>query len=315
MPISRKILITRRLPSVAKRTLEEYFTVVSNPRNEALSPELLIKLIGEFDAVISTVSDRITAQVMEKAENLVAISNCAAGLDNIDVGFAERRGIAIYNTPDAVTDSTADMTFALILALARRVGAAQEYVRCGEWGEWDPEIFLGTELAGKTLGIVGYGRIGRAVAERAFGFGLRVIFYDPYVAQAYNIPIHASSVKVTFKELLKQSDIISIHAGLTNETRGMFGAAEVSVMERAPILVNVARGPIVITPVLVQALLDGQISAAALDVTDPEPLPAGHPLLELENCLVVPHIGTATEECRYKMAEDAALNIMRHFGG
>ena len=217
------------------------------------------------------------------------------GSDNIDAGAAAARGIEVAVTPDVLTDTTADLAFALMLAAARRMAEGERAVRAGEWRTWEPSGWLGQDVHGATLCIVGPGRIGSAVARRAEGFGMDVVTVgrdDP------------------LRKALARADFVSIHCPLTDETRGLFGEAEFAAMKPTAILVNTARGPIVQTEALRRALTNGNIGGAALDVTDPEPLPADHPLLEAPNLLVVPHIGSATHRTRERMADLAVDNLL-----
>lgn len=309
----RKVFVTRPLPfDMNQRLFQTFFRVFDvfvNPANKALTEAELEEGILDCDAVLSTISDKFTADVLDDAARLKVISNYAVGLDNIDVEHAESLGITVYNVPDVVTDSTAELTIGLLLALVRGICPAQRFVREGKWGEWDPLLFQGEQLYGKTFGILGFGRIGRAVAKRAFAFGMRIIYFDPYIEEAGFKPAQ----RVTFGELLRQSDYISLHVPLTEETKHIINSFSIAKMERKPIIINMARGPVIYTPALVRALELGQIRGAALDVTDPEPLPGNHPLGRFPNCLIVPHIGTATKECRETMARAAAGNILRHF--
>lgn len=310
----RRIFITRRLPSVAKEMLSKHFEVDENPKNEPIPKSRLPEIVADYNGVLSTVCDKFTQEMLKKSDKLEAISNYAVGLDNIDVEFANSIGISVYNTPDIVTNSTADLTFALLLSLIRKISHAREFVRQDKWKSWDPEIFLGEELAGKKFGIIGFGRVGQAVAKRAIGFGLNVIFYDPYV-EVVDPHLKSRTTQVELDELLKDSDYISIHVTLTNETKEMINLNSIRMMAKKPIILNIARGAIIDTDGLVDALRNGLIRGAALDVTYPEPIPGNHSICNFENCIVVPHIGTATEECRYSMAELAAQNIIKHFSG
>jgi len=311
--MKKKIFITRRLQPEAKTLLGRYFDVDEYDELEPIAPERLPGLAAAYDAILCTVSDRFTKDVLAQKNRLEVLSNCAIGLDNIDVDYAKSRGIAVYNTPGVVTESTADMTFALLLSLARKVFEGRDYVRKGQWTFWNPGALLGTEIDGKTLGIIGFGEIGKAVARRAVGFGMHILYYDPYVEQD-GVNTELPARKTGFEEILSESDFITVHVPLTDETQGMIDSAAFSAMKKMPLFINMARGPVVNTADIVQALESGKIAAAALDVTDPEPLPADHPLCAMDNCLVVPHIGTSTLECRRNMARLAAENIINHYG-
>jgi glyoxylate reductase len=305
----RKIFITRQLMPIAHELLSPHFTVEENRLDRTLSREELKRAVKNFDGILSTIPDKLDKEILQESEKLKVISNCAAGLDNVDQLVARERNIAVYNVPDAATQSTADMTWALLLSLIRRVGEAERYVKQGLWKGWEPALLLGEELTGKNFGILGYGKIGKAVAERALGFGMSVLVFarskqelsDPRIRQ------------VPLEELYDKADYISIHLPLTPETQGMLNRETFKKMRKKPVIVNMARGGIIRTDDLVQALKEGAIRGAALDVTDPEPLPGTHPLCQLSNCLVVPHIGSATVECRTIMTRKAAENLIQFF--
>lgn len=305
----KRIFITRRLPPIAKELLSKHFLVDENKENRCLSTKILVEIVSKYDGILSTVSDRFTRDVIDKSNMLKVISNYAVGLNNIDCYYAKKKGISIYNTPGVVTNSTADMTLALLLSLIRKVSVAHDFVKEGKWSSWDPELFVGEELTGKTFGIIGIGKIGKEVAKRAKGFGLRIIYYNRSIIT----PILPEMKQVDFEYLLRNSDYISLHVPLSEETKDLINEKAITKMEKKPILLNLSRGEVVNTAALVTALHNGQIRGAAVDVTDPEPIPADHPLCNSKNCIVVPHIGTATHECRETMAKVAALNIIKHF--
>jgi len=246
--------------------------------------------------------------VLDREPQLRVISNFAVGYDNVDVPAATARGVAVCNTAGVLTETTADFTWALLMAAARRVVEGADYVRAGRWQTWGPLLLLGRDLTGATLGIVGFGRIGREVAKRARGFDMRVLAYDTFEDEAA-----ATEFGATYRpldDLLREADFVTLHVALTPETEHLIGAREFGLMKREAILVNAARGPVVDTDALVAALRDGEIGGAAMDVTDPEPLPASHPLVALPNALVVPHIASATVATRDRMAELAAGNLL-----
>jgi glyoxylate reductase len=308
-----RVFITRRLPEIAAETLAAAFDVDCENENRPLPPARLAEVLNDYDAVLTTITEKVTAEMLTDACRVRVISNYAVGLDNIDVDAATRRGIRVCNTPDAVTQSTADHTFALLLSLIRRTAESHRFVQEGQWGKWDPFIFVGEELYGKCLGIVGFGRVGQAVAMRAVGFGLTVIYYDVVDAVAADPLLRQRVQAVSLAEVFSRSDYITLHASLNQHSRGMIDARAFGQMTRQPVLVNMARGAIVHTPDLLVALDTGQIRGAALDVTDPEPIDARHPLTTMRNCIISPHIGTATHECRHNMAKTAAANIVNHF--
>jgi len=254
------------------------------------------------DGLLSLVTDPVDADLLAACPDLKAIANMAVGTDNIDLEAAAERGIPIGNTPDVLTDATADLAFALLLALARHIPQSAAQVREGRWRTWEPAAGLGADLAGATLGIVGRGRIGDAVVRRAEGFGMQVL---------------ASSRRsgVPLAELLERADFVSLHCPLTPATRHLIGTDALARMKPTAYLVNTARGGVVDQAALRLALIAGEIAGAALDVTDPEPLPADDPLLEAPNLLVVPHVGSATVRTRERMAEMAVENLLAALAG
>jgi lactate dehydrogenase-like 2-hydroxyacid dehydrogenase len=288
-----RVFVTRRLPGDAlERLAAEHDVDVwgepDPPSREALAGR---------EALLTMISDPVDARVIDASPDLVAVANYGVGTDNVDLEAATRRGIPVGNTPDVLTETTADLAFALMLAAARRLVDGDRFVRDGQWVEWKPDLFLGHDVHGATLGIVGYGRIGKAVARRATGFGMMVL---------HGLPLD---------DLLPRCDFVSLHAPLTDGTRGLIGDRELELMKPTAILVNTARGPLVQTDALAAALRDGRIAAAALDVTDPEPLPADHPLLRAPNLTVVPHIGSASHRTREAMADMAVDNLLAALGG
>jgi len=254
------------------------------------------------DGLLTTLTETVGAELLEAAPRIRAIANMAVGTDNIDLRAAAERGIPVGNTPDVLTDATADLAFALLLALARRLPEGQEQVRSGRWRTWEPAGTLGADVAGATLGIVGWGRIGKAMARRAEGFGMEVL----HSSRSSGLPL---------EELLERADYVSLHVPLTPETRHLVDDAALARMKRSARLVNTARGGVVDQEALRRALTEGRIAGAALDVTDPEPLPAGDPLLEAPNLIVVPHLGSATVRTREKMAAMAVENLLAALAG
>jgi glyoxylate reductase len=240
-------------------------------------------------------------------EQLKVISNHAVGFDNIDVPAATTRGIPVGNTPDVLTDATADFAFALLMAVARRIPEAERYVHAGKWKTWEPRLLLGVDIKGATLGLVGFGRIGQAMARRAAGFDMRVIYYDPKEMKSSPDP---KATRVDFETLLEESDFISIHTPLTPDTRHLIDAEALSKMKSNAVLINTARGPVVDPDALYEALKANRIFGAGLDVTEPEPLPPDSPLLKLENALIVPHIASASITSRDQMSWMAAQNLI-----
>jgi glyoxylate reductase len=297
-----RVFVTRALPFEALDRLREVHEVEEWPGDMPPSPADLRAAVASADGLLTLVTDRVDAAVLDAAPRLRAIANMAVGTDNIDLEAAAARGIPVGNTPDVLTDATADIAFALLLALARRIVPGAAAVRAGAWKTWEPAGDLGADLAGATLGIVGWGRIGQAVARRAEGFGMVIV----HSSRSSGIPL---------PDLLAQADFVSIHTPLTTETRGLIDAAALEHMKPTALLINTARGGIVDQDALRAALHAGTIAGAALDVTDPEPLPPDHPLLDAPNLLVVPHVGSATVRTRAKMAAMAVENLLAALDG
>ena len=297
-----RIFVTRELPFEALDRLRAEHELDVWEGELPPGPEALRERAGAADALLSLVTDPIDAELIAAAPRLKAIANMAVGTDNVDLEAAAERGIPVGNTPDVLTDATADLAFALLLALARRIPQGAAQVRDGGWRTWEPAGDLGADLSGATLGIVGRGRIGDAMARRATGFGLEVL--------------HSSrSSGVPLDELLARSDFVSLHCPLTPETRHLISGDTLARMKPTGLLVNTSRGGVVDQAALRRALINGTIAGAALDVTDPEPLPADDPLLEAPNLLVVPHVGSATVRTRERMAEMAVENLLAALAG
>jgi glyoxylate reductase len=275
--------------------------------------DVLLSSVGELEGLLSLLTDKIDAELMDKAHKLKVVSNCAVGFDNIDVKAATERGIIVGNTPGVLTDTTADFAFALMLAAARRVAEGDRIVRAGKWKTWGPMILLGPDVHDATLGIVGLGRIGLAIARRAKGFRMNLIYSD--VVRNKQAEDELGIRFVDMDTLLAQSDFITLHTNLSPETYHLIGANQFEKMKKTAILINSSRGPIVDNMALYEALKSGKIAYAALDVTEPEPLPANHPLLTLENVIVAPHIASASVATRTKMALMAADNLIAGLKG
>jgi len=274
------------------------------------SREELLQRVRGVDGLLCLLTEKIDAELMDAAgPQIKVISSMSVGVDHIDVVSATARGIPVGNTPGVLTDATADMAFALLFASARRVVDGEKYVRSGNWKTWNPKLLLGADFVGATLGIVGFGRIGQAVAKRAQGFDMRVIYYDPTSQPAYG------AQPVDLDTLLRESDFVSVHVPLTEKTRHMVNADFLAKMKPNSILVNTSRGGVVDQVALYDVLKAKKIFAAALDVTDPEPLPTDNPLLELENCLIVPHLGSASQHTRDMMSLLAAENLIAGLKG
>lgn len=267
----------------------------------------LIKQASRHDAIVCQVADRMDAAVLEAAKGRCKIiAACTVGYDNIDIATARRLGIPVTNTPDVLTEATADLTWALLLAAARRIGEAERLLRTGSWQGWNMLEFLGADVHGQTIGIVGAGRIGAAVARRAAGFGMTILYFDNADRPAMNA---LGARRVGLPELLEKSDFVSLHVPLTPETRQLIDARALGRMKRTAILVNTARGDVVDQAALIEALRTGQIAGAGLDVYQNEPR-ISRDFFELPNVVLLPHIGSATESTRRKMAETAAANVI-----
>jgi len=303
-----KVYVTRKLPALALDELARACEVEIWDYETPPPYETIAARVADKDGLLCLLTDRIDAALMDAAPRLKVISQCAVGYDNVDVAAAKARGIAVGNTPGVLTDATADFAFTLMLAAARRVVEGADFVRAGKWETWGLTLLLGQEVFGATLGIVGMGRIGQAVAKRARGFEMRVLYHD-----AVRRPEAERALGVEYRpldDLLAEADFVSLHVSLNPQTRGLIGARELRRMKPSAVLVNTARGPVVDTEALYDALSRGEIAAAALDVTDPEPLPADHKLLTLPNVIVTPHIASATVTSRPRMALMAVRNLI-----
>jgi glyoxylate reductase len=303
-----KVYVTRHLPESARNELVESCNVEIWDHETPPPYEEIMQTIPGKEGILCLLTDHIDAALMDAGQALKVISQCAVGYDNIDVDAATARNILVGNTPGVLTDATADFAFTLLCSAARRVGEAIDFVRDGKWKTWGLTLFLGGDIYGSTLGIVGMGRIGQALAKRGLGFDMRVIYYD-----AVRQPEAEADLGVEyceFDDLLRESDHISLHVNLTDETHGLIDERAFGLMKSTAVLINTARGPVVDAEALYQALISKQITAAALDVTDPEPIPSDHKLLTLQNLIVVPHIASATVTSRTKMATMAVRNLI-----
>lgn len=295
-----RCFVTRQLPFPALDRLRAVHEVEVWTERLPPSYDELVARARVAEGLLTLLTDRVDAALIERSVDLRAISNYAVGYDNIDLEAAAARGIPVGNTPDVLTDATADLTWALLMAAARKLPEAVAAVREGDWLTWEPAMYLGASVFGATLGIVGFGRIGRAVAHRASGFEMEIIGSGP------GEPLD---------QLLERSDFVSLHCPLTPETYHLIDDVALSRMKPTAILVNTARGPIVDPDALRRALIAGEIAGAALDVTDPEPLPPDDPLLSAPNLIVVPHIGSATSAARERMADLAVDNLLAGLEG
>jgi glyoxylate reductase len=312
-----KVFVTRRLPGDALGRLAGEHEVEVWPEPAPPARDELLARVPGIDGLLSMLTDTVDAELIAAAPRLRAISNYAVGVDNVDLEAASARGIPVGNTPGVLTDSTADLAVALMLGISRRLAQGDAYVRSGEWRTWDPGLLLGHDLHGATVGIVGFGRIGQAVARRLGGFDCTILHTSRAVREgAGSARTGATGIQgVPLDELLERSDFVTLHTPLTPETRGLIGVEALGRMKPTAYLVNTARGPIVDSGALTRALHEGSIAGAALDVTDPEPLPAGHPLLDAPNLLVLPHLGSATHATRERMADMAVDNLLAGLAG
>jgi glyoxylate reductase len=302
------LAVTRRIHADVLEVLRAHGEVRLWDSDLPPSAGELEALLDGVDGTLTLLTDRIDDRLLARRPRLRAVSNLAVGYDNIDVPACTRRGVAACTTPDVLTRTTAEFTLALIFAVARQIVPAARAARAGEWKTWYPMRFLGRDLAGATLGIVGMGRIGREVAKMSAALGLQVVYADEYSdAEEYE--------RLTFIDLLERADIITLHVPLTAETRGLLNAAALERMRPDALLINTSRGPVVDTTALVTALDAGRLGGVGLDVTDPEPLPAEHPLYNFERVTIVPHIASASIATRRRMSELAAQNLIASLTG
>ena len=308
-----KIVVTRQIPEAGLALLRDKGTVTVWEDEMPPSAEQLDALLGDADGALTLLTDHIDGDVLDRHPNLKVVSNFAVGYDNVDADAATERGVLVCNTPGVLTAATADHTWALLMSAARRIPESMEYVREGKWRTWGPLLLLGQEISGATLGIIGLGRIGKEVARRASGFGMRVLAFDEY--QDADFAAQNNVEYTDMDTVLREADFVTLHVALTAETRHLIGGEEFAKMKPTAILINASRGPVVDTDALVAALEGGEILAAALDVTDPEPLSADHPLVNMDNCIVVPHTASATVQTRDAMATLAARNLIAGLDG
>ena len=308
------VFVTRQIPAVGLSRIQAACEADVWDGDLPPTRDILLQRVRGVEGILSLLTDRIDGAVMDAAgPQLKVISNLAVGYDNIDVPAAHERGIHVGNTPGVLTDATADLAWALLMAAARRLAEGTDYIRRGQWHTWEPMTLLGADIVGATLGILGYGRIGQAVARRAAGFDMRVLAYSPSLTPGETLAggVTAASIDT----LLRESDFVSIHVPLNADTRGLIDADTLRLMKPTAILINTSRGPVVNQADLIAALTSGVIGYAALDVTDPEPLPADDPLMHLPNALVGPHVGSAPIATRDKMATMAADNLIAGVNG
>ncbi len=310
------VIVTRRWPEPVEQALAEHFQVQLNRDDAPMSADALRAAFGAADAVFPTVTDRIDTRVLS-ADPLRArfIGNFGVSFNNIDVAAAKARGLVVTNTPEVLTDATADLAMALLLAVARRVGEGERHLRAGAWSGWRPTHMMGTQVTGKTLGIIGFGRIGQAVAQRAHhGFGMRILFHDPFPPAREDVDAVAATATDSVEALLAEADFVSLHCPATPENRHLINAGRLRAMRPGAFLINTARGDVVDEAALVDALAQGHIAGAGLDVFEAEPRVTPG-LLERDDVVLLPHLGSATVETRVAMGMRVLDNARAFFAG
>ncbi len=308
-----KVLITRDILQEAEKYLKQHVTCEMAATGRRPSKKEIIRKIGDKQGLYTLLVDEIDREIIDAGRELKIIANCAVGYDNIDVNYARRKGIMVTNTPGVLTETTADLTWALILATARRLPEADRYIREGKFKGWELDLFLGQEVTDKQLGIIGMGRIGRTVAKKALGFQMKVVYCDPNkLSSLEEKELRASYL--SFEELLSTSDIVTIHTSLTSQTHHLISKKEFQLMKKEAILINAARGPVIDEKALAEALEKKIIWGAGLDVYEEEPKVEPR-LLGLKNVVLLPHIGSASYETRLKMALTATKNLLKGLKG
>jgi glyoxylate reductase len=308
-----KVLVTRMIPEEGINELKKYYEVDVWDKETPMPSEMLNERIKEVTGIVSMLSDKISREVIDKAPNLKVITNYAVGYDNIDVAYAKSKGIRVGNTPGVLTETTADLAFSLLMAVARRITESAEYVKAGNWTTWGPQLMLGNDVWGSTIGIIGFGRIGQAMARRAKGYGMKVLYHSR--TRKLDVEASIGVEYASFEEIYRNSDFISLHSNLNPSTKGLIGKDEFEQMKPNCILINTARGGVIKTDDLIGALENGQIGGAGLDVTDPEPINMDSRLLKLKNCIIVPHIGSASHKTRNRMSLMVAENVIAGIDG
>ncbi|KPV43323.1 2-hydroxyacid dehydrogenase [Alicyclobacillus ferrooxydans] len=305
-----KVYVTRRLPDDLLEPLSNIADITVFPHEDMpVDRTALLQQVNGVAGIVSMLTDRIDEEVFAAAgPSLQVVANMAVGYDNIDREAAIRHNVMVTNTPDVLTETTADLVFGLLLATARRIPQAEQYLRTGQWKTWSPMLFAGTDVFGKTLGIVGMGRIGQAVAKRALGFGMRVLYHNRRPNRDQEATMH--STWLPFDELLRAADFVVVLVPGSADTAALFGVREFALMKPSAIFINAARGTVVDESALVEALSNHTIHAAGLDVYQQEPIRMDHPLLSLDNAVLLPHIGSASVATRRRMAELAIENCV-----
>jgi glyoxylate reductase len=310
--MKNKILVTRIIPDSGLQILDRRYDLIINDHDYPMTAGQIVARVADVAGILCLLTDRIDGTVMEAAPGLLGIANYAAGTDNIDIAAATARGIPVSNTPGVLTDATAELAIALMFACARRIPEAERFVRSGAWQGWGPMQFLGADIAGATLGIVGMGKIGQAVGRRGHALGMQIVYHEE--APVNEAALGFAARRLALPELLSISDFVSLHVPLTEKTRRLIGTGELSMMKPTAYLINTSRGQVVDETALAGALKSGVIAGAGLDVYEQEP--AIHPgLLRLESCVLLPHIGSATTSTRQRMAATAAANLVAMIEG
>jgi len=308
-----RAVITRQPPGDGVLRVGQEADVWLWEENRPIPSDRLREAIAAADGLLCMLTDTVDTALLDAASQLRVVSTMAVGVDNIDLAACTARGIPVGHTPDVLTETTADTAFALLLAAARRLGEGRDYVQAGEWKQWEPDLLLGHDVHASTLGIVGLGRVGRAIARRGLGFGMRVLYNG-----RHRQPTAEADLGVIYRsldDLLAESDHVVVATPLTTETQQVIDGSALARMKPTATLVNISRGGTVDSDALVEALRSGAIAAAGLDVTDPEPIPADHPLVQLPNCFVIPHLGSSSQRTREAMAGLATDNLLAGLNG
>ena len=308
-----KVYITRRIPESGIKLLQESCDVEIWDSDDVVPRDVFLKAISDKDAVLCLLTDKVDAETMDVAKSVKIFANMAVGFDNIDVDECTKRGVMASNTPGVLTDTTADFAFTLLMAAARRIREGHEFVQAGKWETWGPLLLMGQDIHHATLGLIGLGRIGTEMARRGQGFSMRVIYND--VVRREDLEQELGLEYADFDTVLRESDFVSMHVPYMPATHHLISTEQLAMMKQSAVLINTARGPIVDPQALYTALKSGEIWAAGLDVTDPEPIPMDDPLLTLDNCLIAPHIASASFNTRSDMSELAANNILAALSG
>jgi glyoxylate reductase len=308
-----RVFVTRLIPDEGLDQIRAFCDATIWQDDLPPPRDVLLREAKDADGLVSLLTDKIDGELLDACPRLRVVSNYAVGFDNLDIPAGTSRGILMGNTPGVLTETTADFAFALLMAAARRIVEGADYVRAGKWKTWGPMLLMGQDIHHATLGLIGLGRIGVEMARRARGFDMRVIYYDVFRREDFEQEYGLTYAPL--EDVLAQADFISIHTPLTPETHHLMNRERFALMKRNAILINTSRGPVVDADALLEALQSGQIAGAGLDVTEPEPLPADSPLVQLPNCLVVPHIASASGVTRGQMADIAARNLIAGLQG